>query len=270
MDHVQLLFAGVLVPFAFFTGCAGTPPAPTAAARTELAPTGTLRVAVFTGNPVIGTKDKASGGLKGTTVALGRALAMQAGVPATLIEYTAVAKMVEDARTGAWDIAVVAFDPGRRGVLDFAPPHISVDLTYLVAPGSGINSVAEADRKGVKIAAARGAATTLYLERTLKQAAVTPAENEPAAFNLIKEGKAQAYAQNRYMLLGLAQGLPGARVLEDRFSSAEMCIVLPKGRPAALEYVDAFVARARQSGLVAKAIEEAGLSGVAVAQGAPE
>ena len=44
-----------------------------------------------------------------------------------------------------------------------------------------------------------------FLERTLKQAAVTPAENEPAAFNLIKDGKAQAYAQNRYMLLGLAK-----------------------------------------------------------------
>ena len=70
------------------------------------------------------------------------------------------------------------------------------------------------------------------------------------------------------MLLGLAQGLPGARVLPDRFSSAEMCIVLPKGRPAALDYVSAFVARARQSGLVATAIEEAGLRGVTVAQGA--
>jgi polar amino acid transport system substrate-binding protein len=268
MDHVQLLFAGILVPIAFLAGCAGTPPAPTPAARTELAPTGTLRVAVFTGNPVIGTRDKASGELKGSTVALGRALAAQVGVPATLIEYTAVAKMVEDAKTGAWDIAVVAFDPGRRGVLDFAPPHISVDLTYLVAPGSGIASVAEADQKGVNIAAARGAATTLYLERTLKQAVVMPAENEPAAFNLIKDGKAQAYAQNRYMLLGLAQGLPGARVLEDRFSSAEMCIVLPKGRPAALEYVSAFVGRARQSGQVAKVIEEAGLRGVTVAQGA--
>ena len=83
----------------------------------------------------------------------------------------------------------------------------------------------------------------------LKQAAVTPAENEPAAFNLIKEGKAQAYAQNRYMLLGLAENLPGARVLEDRFASAEMCLVLPRGRPAALEYVSAFVEQAKKSGL---------------------
>jgi polar amino acid transport system substrate-binding protein len=44
-----------------------------------------------------------------------------------------------------------------------------------------------------------------------------------------------------------------------------MCIVLPKGRPAALEYVATFVAEAKKSGVIARAIETAGLRGVAVA-----
>jgi len=243
---------------------AGTPVlAPTA--KAELAPTGVLRVAVFTGNPVIGTKD-ASGALQGTTVELGRALALAAGVPVTFLEFAAVAKMVEDAKTGIWDVAVVAYDPARLGVLDFAPPHLAVDLTYLVATGSAIQRVDDADRPGVKIAAARGAATTLYLERTLKLAAVIRADNEPAAFNLVKDGTAQAYAQNRYMLIALAEGLPGARVLDDRFAVAEMCFVLPKGRPAALEYVAAFVGNAKKSGVVTRAIDTAGLRGVAVAE----
>jgi polar amino acid transport system substrate-binding protein len=272
MTQTQSTLAGTLLTFlmATMTGCANTPasPALTPAAKTELVSSGTLRVAVFTGNPVIGSKDKATGSLTGTTVELGRALSTEVGVPVTFIEYTAVAKMVEDAKTGAWDIAVVAYDPARLGVLDFAPPHITVDLTYLVAPGSAIRNAADADQPGVKIAAARGAATALYLERTLKQAAVVPADNEPAAFNLIKDAKAQAYAQNRYMLIGLAEGLPGARVLDDRFAVAEMCIVLPKGRPAALEYVGAFVGQAKKSGVVARAIESAGLRGVAVAPSA--
>ena len=55
-------------------------------------------------------------------------------------------------------------------------------------------------------------------------------------------------------------------VLEDRFATAEMCLVLPKGRPAALEYVSEFVERAKKSGLVMQAIEGAGLRGVGVAQ----
>jgi len=246
-------------------GCAGTPSASNPGLRAELAPTGTLRVAVFTGNPVLGTRDKASGEVTGTTVTMGLALAARAGVPAKIIEYTAIAKLVEDAKTGEWDIAVVAFDPARRNIVDFAPPHIVVDLTFLVAPGSSIRSVAEADRAGVNIAAARGAATTLYLQRELKQAQVVQAENEPAAFNLIKEGKAQVYAQNRYMLLGLAENLPGARVLEDRFSAAEMSIALPKGRPAALAYVSEFVEQSKKSGTVSRAIETAKLRGVSVA-----
>src|SRR5256885_15045205 len=223
-----------LIPAAVFAstlalliaGCAATPGVPTPEQKSELAPTGTLRVAVFTGNPVLGTRDKATGEVAGTTAMMGRALALSAGVPAKIIEYTAIAKLVEDAKTGEWDVAVVAFDPARRSVIDFAPAHIVVDLTFLVAPGSTIGSVAEADRAGVNIAAARGAATTLYLQREFKQAQVVQAENEPAAFNLIREGKAQVYAQNRYMLLGLADSLPGARVLEDRVSAAEMSIAL--------------------------------------------
>jgi polar amino acid transport system substrate-binding protein len=265
MTRIGSLLVAALAAVA---GCGIIPAAPSSAVKAELAPTGALRVAVFTGNPVIGTKDKASGELKGTTVALGRALAVQAGVPATLIEYTAIAKMVEDAKSGAWDVAVVAFDPARRSVLDFAPPHLVVDLTYLVAPGSAIRSVADADRPGVRIGAARGAATTLFLERSLKAAKVITAENEPAVFALLREGKVDAIAQNRFLLLGLAERLPGSRVLDDRFSAAEMTIVLPKGRPAALEYVGAFVGEARKSGLIARAIEGAGLHGVTVAQGA--
>ncbi len=248
------------------TGCASTP-SPGPIAQKELAPTGTLRVAVFTGNPVIGSKT--NGELAGTTVTLGRSLAKSAGVPVQLIEYTAVAKLVEDAKAGAWDIAVVAFDPGRKNVLEFAPPHMVVDLTYMLAPGTSIQSAATVDAPGVNVAAARGAATTLFLERTLKQAKVINAENEPAAFALLKEGKAQAYAQNRYMLLGLADGLPGARVAADRFGAAEMCIVLPKGRNAALAYVSTFVEFAKYDGTVQRAIDSAGLRGVTVAPSQP-
>ena len=249
------------------TGCAGTPPAPGPIAQKDLAPTGTLRVAVFTGNPVLGSKT--NGELAGTTVAMGRALVQSAGVPVQLIEYTAVAKLVEDAKAGAWDIAAVAFDPGRTNVLEFAPPHVVVDLTYMLAPGTLIQSAAAVDAPGVNVAAARGAATTLYLERTLKQAKVITADNEPAAFALLKEGKAQAYAQNRYMLLGLAEGLAGARVAADRFAAAEMCLVLPKGRLVALAYVSAFVDFAKQDGTVQRAIESAGLRGVMVAPAQP-
>jgi len=269
MKRIALLSAVPVTALALFlSACASAPPAPTPAQKSELAPTGTLRVAVFTGNPVLGSRDKETGEVSGTTAAMGRALADAAGVPVKIIGYGAIAKMVDDAKTGEWDVAVVAFDPARRNVVEFAPPHIVVDLTYMVAPGSTIRSVPEADKPGVSIAAAKGAATTLFLERTLKQAKVVQADNEPAAFGLIKDGRAQVYAQNRYMLLGLADGLPGARVLEDRFAAAEMCLVVPKGRGAALAYVSEFVEQSKQSGTVQRALDEAKLRGVSVAPAA--
>jgi polar amino acid transport system substrate-binding protein len=260
---IRSLLAVCVLPV--FAGCGSAPSAPGPNVKSELAPTGELRIAVFTGNPVIGTHDKAANQVRGTTALLGTELAARAGVAAKVIEYTSVAKMVEDAKANAWDIAVVAFDPARRNVLDFAPPHMIVDLTYLVAPGSTIPGVAEADRPGMRIGAARGAATALLLERTLKHASLVPAENEPAVFDSLRAGKVDAIAQNRFLLLGLAERLPGSRVLPDRFAAAEMTIVLPKGRPAALVYVGTFVADAKKSGSVARAIEVSGLRGVSVA-----
>src|SRR5215831_19749213 len=112
MPRLLRMFAGALVPL-IAAGCASAPPAPTAAQKSQLAPTGTLRVAVFTGNPVLGSVDKSSGEVGGTTATLGRALADATGVPAKIIGYSAIAKMVEDAKTGEWDVAVVAYDPAR-------------------------------------------------------------------------------------------------------------------------------------------------------------
>jgi hypothetical protein len=115
-----------LICAALLAGCASTGPSPEA--KTQLAPTGELRVAVLTSNPIIHR----------TTPALGRELAAHAGVPAKLIDYGAVNKLMEDAAKGAWDVAVVAIDPERRSLVDFAPAHLNAEgfLTVLVPPGS--------------------------------------------------------------------------------------------------------------------------------------
>lgn len=120
--------AAALSAIAVMAGCASAPqqPPPPPHVTAQLAPTGVLRVAVLTLNPIIGTKD-AGGELKGTTVTLGHALAKQAGVPAKMIEYRAVARLLLDATTNAWDVAVVPVDPARRAALDFSPPHIAAD-----------------------------------------------------------------------------------------------------------------------------------------------
>ncbi|MBI3372342.1 MAG: transporter substrate-binding domain-containing protein [Betaproteobacteria bacterium] len=259
MNRVAAAFCTIVV----MTGCAQTPPAPSPEARLQLAPTGALRVAVLTSNPLIGTKDAKTGELGGTTVVLGRALAERAGVPARMIEYAAIGKLMEDASTAAWDVAVIAIDPARRNVVDFAPAHMAADgfLTVLVPPGSSARSMADIDRPGMRVAAVRGAAPLMILERTLKNAKAVAAETENAAFALMKEGKAEGYAQNRFMLRARAETLPGSRVLDDAFAGLRLSFALPRGRPAAAQLVGAFVEDAKASGAVQRAIDASGLGG---------
>jgi polar amino acid transport system substrate-binding protein len=260
-----------------FSGCAGGPstrqenapavpaPAPSAAVKAQLAPTGTLRVAVFTGNPLIGNRNETTGEITGTTVTLGKALAERAGVPVAIVEYASIARLVDAASANSWDIAVLGVDASRRDVLDYAPAHFSVDITYLVAPGANIQSVADADRPGVRIAAARAGVAAIVLSRALHKATFVQTETEAAAFEALKTGRAQALAQNRSLLMEFAGRLPGSRVLDDRLLAAELAIALPKKRGAALAYVSEFVKQAKASGLVKRAIDDAGLRGVNVA-----
>ena len=245
-----------------FAGCAQMGAAPSPQAKSQLAPTGTLRVAVLTSNPIIGSKDP-GGELKGTTVDLGRALAARAGVQARLIEYTAIPKLMEDANAGVWDVAVVAIDPARRSLVDFSPPHLAADgfLTILVPGNSPARTMADFDRPGMRVAAVKNAAPLMILQRTLKNAQVVAADNENAAFALMKDGQAEGYAQNRYMLRARAQTLPGSRLLDDAFSGLSLAFALPKGRPAAAQYVADWVEQAKTSGAVQRAIDAAGLQG---------
>src|SRR4051812_16026008 len=162
----------LLCALAVAAGCGHTPPAPSPEAKTQLAPSGTLRVAVLTSNPIIGAKDASSGELKGTTVELGRALAASAGVPVRMIDYAAIPKLMEDAGTNAWDVAVVAIDPTRRNLVDFAPAHLAADgfLTILVPPGSNARTMADFDQPGMRVAAGEKAGPPVIPQRTPQKA----------------------------------------------------------------------------------------------------
>jgi len=122
--------AAALCAIALVAGCAqrARPPVePTSRVAHQLAPTGMLRVAVLTSNPIIGTRHPKTGELSGTTVTLARELAQRADVQARMIEFTAIPVLMAQANAGLWDVAVIAIDPARRSVVDFAPAHLEAD-----------------------------------------------------------------------------------------------------------------------------------------------
>jgi polar amino acid transport system substrate-binding protein len=62
--------------------------------------------------------------------------------------------------------------------------------------------------------------------------------------------------------------LPGARILDGRFTAIQQGIGTPRARAAAAAYLSAFVEEAKSSGLVAQAIARHGVRGVNVAPAA--
>ena len=98
----------------------------------DLAPTGKLRVGINYGNPVLATRDPASGDLRGVAVDLARELGRRVNVPVELVAFESAGKMFDAVKAGAWDVAFLAVDPGRADQIDFTAPYIEIEGTYLV------------------------------------------------------------------------------------------------------------------------------------------
>ena len=239
------------------------------AARSDLAPTGTLRVGINQGNFLVVTKDPASGELRGIAVDLARELGRRAGLPVEFITYASAGKMAEAVKTGAWDVAFLGAEPERRNEISFTPAYLEIEATYLVPAGSPIRAIAEVDRDGVRIAVAAKSAYDLFLSRTVLRARLVRAEGIDASFKLFVADKLEALAGLKPRLVTDAQVLPGSRILEGRFTAIQQAIGTPRGRDAGANYLRDFIEDVKASGLVAQAMEKHGVRGVSVAPGVP-
>jgi polar amino acid transport system substrate-binding protein len=139
-----------------------------------------------------------------------------------------------------------------------APPYLQSEYTMLVPEGSSIRSIADADKPGIRIAAVRSHSSTMTLTSAIKQAEVILGENELAAFELLRAGRADALASTRQYLLRASKNLAGSRVLADYYGANLNRVVVPKGHPGWLAYVTEFVEEAKASGLMQKAIDRDG------------
>jgi polar amino acid transport system substrate-binding protein len=241
-----------------------TPPL-TAAVRADLAPAGTLRAGINYGNFILATRDPATGESRGVAIDLTRELARRLGVPVEIVPYDSVAAMVDAAKTGAWDIAFLGIDPAREGDIGFTAAYLQIEATYLVPAASPLRAVADVDRDGIRVAAPARANYELFLGRSLKHAQLVRAPTAGAAFDLLASGQVNALAGLRQALIDLAGRLPGSRILDGGFMHVPQAIGVPRGRDAGLAYLRAFVAEAKASGMVGRAIAQTGARGVAVA-----
>jgi polar amino acid transport system substrate-binding protein len=254
-----------LVGFSTLVVACGTAPSVPADARTQLAPTGKLRVGLLSSNPMYVTQVTPPGDLRGAAVDMGRELAKQLGVEFAPVRYPGINQMLAGAKAQEWDVAFLAIDPERGDEVEYTAPYMEVDFTYLVSPRSPIRNIAEADASGRRIAAARGSVGDLVLSRTLKQAILIRTDGISAAFEMLSADKVDALVSNRLSLMELSKKLPGSRVLDGRFHGAPIGAATHKSRPAGANYLKQFIEQAKASGFVKAAIDRAGMQGVSVA-----
>jgi polar amino acid transport system substrate-binding protein len=231
----------------------------------DLVRAGRLRVGLGLGAAPMAIKDPATGEVRGPGLDLARALAARIGIELQPVYYPRPGAVLEGVRTNAWDVTFLVIDPARAAEADFSPPYMQSDFTYLVAAGSSIRNVADADQPGVRIAVPRGDASELYLSRILKRAELVRTDSIPAAVDLLRTGHGDAYAGPRPVALAEAARVPGSRVLDDGFLLIQWAAVVPKGHASRLAYVSEFIEEAKASGLVKQIIERHGLRGVQVA-----
>src|SRR6476659_6258907 len=117
----------------------------------DLAPTGTLRAAYISTNPVQASVDPATKEVRGPAADIARELGKRASVPVTVTGARGVDGVIEAVKSGAADIGFVAFDPVRAEHVDFSQNYALAQNTYLVRENSPIKSVADVDRAGVRI-----------------------------------------------------------------------------------------------------------------------
>ena len=237
----------------------------TTAPTTELAPSGTLRAAINFGNPILASKDPATGEARGVSVDLARELGKRLGVPVEFVPFAAAGKVVEAVRQAQVDIAFVAIDPVRGADMLQTPPYVIIEGAYLVRSDSPIKSNDEVDRAGNRVAVGNGSAYDLYLTREIKAATLQRAPTSPAVVDFFLAQGLEVAAGVKQQLQLDAKRLPGLRLLDSRFMVIQQAMGLPKGREAGASYLTAFVEEMKASGFVAAALVRHGIAGAAVA-----
>src|SRR5262249_55022298 len=203
----------------------------------ELAPTGKLRVALAVSpapSALYVIKDAATGGYRGVAVDLGTQLAKKLGVPVEFVPYLASGEITNAADKGVWDVTFMPYDAERAKSVAFGPAYHILQSTYLVAPGSTIQSLAEVNRAGVRIAGVANTATFRASAKASPNATPVTVEGVDAAVELVRAGKGDAIALSRESLTGLLSKLPGSRILDGGFLNSVTAVAVPKNKPAAL------------------------------------
>jgi polar amino acid transport system substrate-binding protein len=233
--------------------------------KAELAPTGILRAGINVQNFLLVTGKTESGDPAGVAPDMAAEIARRLGVPMKLVPFKSPGELADAAEANAWDIGLIGAEPQRAEKITFSPAYVEIEATYLVPADSPLRSIADVDRKGVRIAVMGRAAYGLWLERNIKNAGLVRADSLASAAEQFVRDKLEALAGLRPALISDAAKVPGGRILDGRFMAVQQAIGTQRKNAAAAAFLRDFIEEAKASGFVASLIEKHKVRGLTVA-----
>ena len=237
----------------------------TPAVIAELAPTGVLRAGINMSNFLLVTGRAANGDPAGVSPGIAAAVAERLGVPLQLVPFKSPGELADQVGRNVWDIGNIGAEPQRAEQIAFSAAYVEIEATYLVPAGSPIETIAEVDRPGVRIAVTARSAYGLWLERNIKQATLVLTEGLDGAYDKFVDEKLEALSGLRPRLLTDVKKLPGARILDGQFSAVQQAVGTARANQAGAAFLAAFVEEAKASGLVQRLIDQHKVVGLSVA-----
>jgi polar amino acid transport system substrate-binding protein len=231
----------------------------------ELAPSGVLRAGINLSNFLLVSGKGPAGEPQGVAPDMAREIAARLGVPVEYVPFARPGELADAAGRNVWDIGLIAAEPARAEVIAFTAAYAEIEATYLVPAGSPLATIADVDRPGVRIAISARSAYDLWLSRHLAHAELVRAGSLEASYEIFVGDKLDALAGLRPRLLQDVDKLPGARILDGRFTAVQQAVGTAKGNEAGAAFLRDFVEEAKASGLVARLIERHGVRGLSVA-----
>jgi len=234
-------------------------------ARAELAPTGVLRAGINLSNFLLVTGRSANAEPVGVAPDMAREIAASLGVPVTYVPFKTPGELADQAGKNVWDIGLIGAEPQRAATIAFTAAYVEIEATYMVPPGSPIKSIAEVDKKGVRVAVSARSAYGLWLENNLKNATLVQVSGLDAAFNKFINDRLDVLAGLRPGLLKDVDKAPGLKILDGKFTAVQQAVGTAKPNLAGAAYLADFVEKAKKSGLVGRLIERHNVKGLSVA-----
>jgi len=236
----------------------------------ELAPAGVLRAGINLSNFLLVTGKGAGDDPEGIAPDLAREIAKRLGVPVAYVTFKSPGDLADAAASGVWDIGLIGAEPQRAARIAFTAAYAEIEATYLVPAASPLRSIADVDVEGVRIAVTARTAYGLWLERNIKHAALVRADTLDGAYEQFVADKLEALAGLRPRLLADVATLPGARILDGKFTAVQQAVGTARSNVAGAAFLRDFVEEAKGCGLIARLIERHQVRGLSVAAaGAP-